>query len=60
MFEEYIMTSIGFRVHEHDGTDEEKIKFLKSRIDDDIKEMAIALLPENFTVKIPDAQQFQD
>ncbi|RYX85132.1 hypothetical protein EON73_03005 [bacterium] len=52
IFEENVMTCIGFRVHELSGTDEEKITFLKGRIDDDFKEMAIALLPDNFTLKL--------
>ncbi len=54
IFEGQILTSIGFRVHEIDGTDEEKIEFLKSRIDCDVKEMAITLLPDNFTIQHPD------
>ncbi|MBS1744561.1 MAG: hypothetical protein JST21_00175 [Bacteroidetes bacterium] len=45
IFEGQIMTCIGFRVHEVDGTDEEKIDFLKSKIDSDVKEMAVTLLP---------------
>lgn len=54
IFEGQILTCIGFRVHEVDGTDEEKIEFLKSKIDSDVKEMAVTLLPDNFTVKLPD------
>ena len=52
IFEGQILTCIGFRVHEVDGTDEEKIEFLKSKIDSDVKEMAVTLLPDNFTVKL--------
>lgn len=52
IFEDQILTRIGFRVHEACGTDEEKIEFLKSRIDNDIKEMAVTFLPDNFTVKL--------
>lgn len=54
IFEGQILTSIGFRVHEIEGTDEEKIEFLKARIDTDVKEMAMTLLPDNFTVQLPD------
>lgn len=53
LFEGQILTSIGFRVHEVDGTDEEKIAFLKSRLELDFKEMAITLLPDNFTITLP-------
>jgi len=54
IFEGQILTCIGFRVHEIDGTDEQKIEFLKSRMEEDVKEMAIALLSEKFTIKLPD------
>jgi hypothetical protein len=54
IFEGQLLTCMGFRVHEFDGTDEEKIEFLRSRIDADVKEMAVALLPKNFTVKLPE------
>lgn len=54
IFEGQILTCIGFRVHELDGTDDEKIEFLKSRIEQDVKEMAVTLLPENFLIRLPD------
>ena len=54
IFEGQLLTCIGFRVHELEGTDEEKIEFLKSRIETDVNEMAMTLLPDNFTVRKPD------
>ena len=56
IFEGQILTCTGFRVHEIDGTDDEKIAFLKSRIEQDVKEMAIALLPENFVIQTRDGE----
>lgn len=48
-----IISLIGFRVHEKGGTDEEKINFLMSRINLDIKELAYIKIPENFKVRLP-------
>lgn len=53
LFEGQILTCIGFRVHEFEGTDNEKIEFLKNRIEVDFKEMSVTLLPDNFTVQLP-------
>ncbi|MEJ7677406.1 MAG: hypothetical protein WKG06_05945 [Segetibacter sp.] len=53
VFEGQILTCIGFRVHEVDGTDEQKIEFLKSRIELDVKEMAMTILFNDFTIKLP-------
>ncbi len=54
IIEGQIINCIGFRIHEMEGTDEEKIEFLKSRVETDSKEMAITPLPEGFTIKHPD------
>jgi len=54
IFEGDLYIRIGFRVHEMEGTDEEKINFLLSRVEQDITEMIFIDLPENFTVKLPD------
>lgn len=36
-----IITNIGFRVHEFEGKDEDKIQYLLSRVEQDVKEMII-------------------
>lgn len=57
IFEGDLYIRIGFRVHEMEGTDEEKINFLLSRIEQDITEMALVDLPENFTIKLPNGTE---
>lgn len=52
-----IITAIGFRVHEHGGSDQEKIDFLLSRIEIDVKEMAFIEVIESFKVKLADGKE---
>ena len=52
-----VITSIGFRVHEYSGSDDKKIKFLLSRVEEDSKEMAFAEISENFKVKLPNGKE---
>lgn len=52
-----IISAIGFRVHDHSGSDEEKIVFLSSRIELDIKEMAYIKVSENFKVQLPTGEE---
>lgn len=56
IFEDQILKCIGFRLHEMPGSDDEKLDFLRSRIDQDKNEMAITLLPEGFTVTLTDGR----
>jgi hypothetical protein len=48
-----IILSIGFRVHEFSGSDQEKIEYLLSKIETDIKEMAYIKVPDNFKLNLP-------
>ena len=57
VFEDQLLTRIGFRVHEMAGTDEQKIEFLRSRVKPDHKEMALIDMPEIFKVKLPDGTE---
>jgi len=52
-----IISTIGFRVHEHSGTDEEKINFLLSKVETDVKEMGYIKISENFKVKLPNGEE---
>jgi len=59
IFEGDIYRRIGFRVHEKEGTDEEKTKFLLSRVRKDFTEMAYIDMPDNFKVKLPDGTEIK-
>ena len=50
---EGIISGIGFRVHEIAGTDDEKNKYLLSRVERDIEEMSCIDISENFKVILP-------
>jgi hypothetical protein len=52
-----IISAIGFRVHELAGTDEEKINFLLSRVETDVKEMAYIKISDNFKVILPTGEE---
>lgn len=52
-----IITQIGFRVHEFEGTDQEKYDFLLSRVKIDAKEMVIYNISDNYKVELPDGEK---
>lgn len=52
-----IISLVGFRVHDKIGTDDEKIEFLLSRIETDIKELAYAKISDSFKVKLPNGDE---
>jgi len=52
-----IISTIGFRVHEFTGTDEEKMNFLLSRVETDVKEMKYIKVSENYKVKLPTGEE---
>lgn len=52
-----IITHIGFCVHEIDGTDEEKLKYLLSKVEQDSKKIKIIEVPSNFKVRHPSGEE---
>lgn len=52
-----IISGIGFRTHLHEGSDEEKLNYLQTQIENDVKKMSIVSLPNNFKVKLPDGKE---
>lgn len=52
-----IVSEIGFRVHEYAGTDDDKIKFLLSRVEQDVKEMAFIKVSSDFKVQVANGQE---
>jgi hypothetical protein len=51
IFEDEILVSIGYVMHEVDGTDNEKTIYLKERLEKDMKEMIVENVSENYQIK---------
>lgn len=56
IFERDIMTQFGYRIHEFSGTDEEKIDFLYSKIESDLKDMTLAPVPKGYIIELPNGE----
>jgi hypothetical protein len=52
-----IITEVGFRVHEFEGSDDEKTNFLLTRVETDFKEMVFIKISDDFKVLLADGEE---